>query len=41
MKLPYEPMCFTVILTTPEDTITASVIQTVADNRAEDPRRWE
>ena len=40
MKLPYEPMIFTVILTTPEDTITNSVI-VENDNRAENPRDWE
>ena len=41
MKMPYDPMAFTVILTTPADTVGASAITSEHDNRADNPRDWE
>lgn len=41
MKTPYDPMAFTVILATPTDTVTRSVMKTEVDNRADNPRDWD
>ena len=41
MSMPYDPMAFTVILTTPADTVNASAIRPNVDNRVDNPRDWE
>ena len=40
MSMPYDPMAFTVILTTPADTVNVSVNRPDIDNRADRPRDW-